>query len=136
MNRLNDLVIFRPLTKEFLYQVIELELAKLQKRLETREIYLTLDKKAKEFLVDAGFQPEMGARPIRRVIEQRLEDSIAEKVLEEPTMGRKLHVTVKKEELVFEDKEVFPLHQTGKKKGAGKKSKKKEEAKEEASASN
>jgi ATP-dependent Clp protease ATP-binding subunit ClpC len=116
LNRLNDLVVFRPLTKEFLYEVMELEIAKLAKRLDTRELFITLDKKAKEFLVDAGFQPEMGARPIRRVIEQHLEDPIAEKVLEDPNVGRKIEITVKKGELVFEDKEVFPLHKSGRRK--------------------
>ncbi len=135
LNRLNDLVIFRPLTKEFLYMVIELELAKLQKRLEPRELFLELDKKAKDFLVDAGFQPEMGARPIRRVIEQKLEDSIAEKVLEEPNMGRKMFVTVKKDKLVFEDKEVFPLHKTKNKKVTKKKTGEKEQKEEPASSS-
>lgn len=108
LNRLNDLVIFHPLNKEQLLKVIDLELNKLLKRVLNREIYLHLDDKAKEFLVDKGFQPEMGARPLRRTIEQYLEDPLAEKVLANPNEGRKCLVTVEGDHLVLIDEEVFP----------------------------
>lgn len=116
LNRLNDLVIFKPLEREDLSQVIGLEVAKLQQRLEQKEIFLELDEKAKNFLVDKGFEtPEMGARPLRRVIEEYLEDPIAEKRLAHPTEGRRCLVTVEGEELVLKDIEVFPLGQKEKK---------------------
>ena len=72
--------------------------------------YIELDDKAKEFLVDKGFQPEMGARPLRRTIEQYLEDPLAEKLLMDPDEGRKCVVTVEGDHLNFIDKEVFPRH--------------------------
>ena len=78
LNRLNDTVIFHPLKREALLLVIDIEIKKVQARLQRREVYITLDEKAKNFLVDKGFQPEMGARPLRRTIEQYLEDPLAE----------------------------------------------------------
>lgn len=110
LNRLNDFVIFHPLNKEQLLLVINLEIAKLQKRLDKREVYLTLDERAKEFLVEKGFQPEMGARPLRRTIEQYLEDPLAEKVLSHPDEGRRCLVSVEGDHLTFIDEEVMPRH--------------------------
>jgi ATP-dependent Clp protease ATP-binding subunit ClpC len=110
LNRLNDIVIFQPLNRENLLQVISLEIGKLQKRLGRREVYIDLDEAAKGFLVDKGFQPEMGARPLRRTIEQYLEDPIAEKLLMSPNEGRKCRISVKDGEIVFEEEETFPLH--------------------------
>lgn len=109
LNRLNDVVIFHPLDRKSLLQVIEIEVIKLQKRLQRHEVYLTLDDAAKNFLVDKGFQPEMGARPLRRTIEQYLEDPLAEKMLLKPTEGRRCLVTVEGDNLVFVDQEVFPI---------------------------
>ncbi len=63
LNRLNDMVIFHPLNKEQLMLVIDIELKKLQQGSARREVTVTLDEKAKSFLVDKGFQPEMGAGP-------------------------------------------------------------------------
>lgn len=110
LNRLNDIVIFHPLNKANLLYVIELEVAKLKKRLARRETYITLDDAAKSFLVDKGFQPEMGARPLRRTIEQYLEDPLAEKMLASPNEGRRCLITVQDDQIVFIDEEVFPIH--------------------------
>lgn len=109
LNRLNDIVIFHPLNKEHLMYVIDIELKKLLSRLARREVTVTLDEKAKSFLVDKGFQPEMGARPLRRMIEQYLEDPLAEKLLLNPHEGRHCLVTVEDNQLVFKDEEVFPI---------------------------
>lgn len=109
LNRLNDIVIFHPLNRENLLQVIELEMKKLQKRLEKRQLFITLDPAAENFLVDKGFQPEMGARPLRRTIEQYLEDPLAEKLLLNPAEGRRCLVTVQNGEITFVDQEVFPI---------------------------
>ncbi|MCB1119125.1 MAG: ATP-dependent Clp protease ATP-binding subunit [Chlamydiia bacterium] len=105
LNRLNDSVIFRPLTKEMLLKVIELEIAKVQKRLVDKEITLELTDKAKEFLVDKGFQPEMGARPLRRTIEQYLEDPLAEMLLLHPDEKKACLADVNKDKLIFVDQE-------------------------------
>ncbi len=110
LNRLNDVVIFHPLNRDNLLQVIVLEINKLQKRLGRREVYIELDDAAKSFLVDKGFQPEMGARPLRRIIEQFLEDPLAEKMLMSPNEGRRCRITIQNGEIVFIDEDVFPLH--------------------------
>lgn len=110
LNRLNDVVIFHPLNRENLLQVISLEITKLQKRLGRRQVYIDLDDAAKNFLVEKGFQPEMGARPLRRIIEQFLEDPLAEKMLMHPDEGRRCSVTAQNGEIVFVDQHIFPLH--------------------------
>jgi len=109
LNRLNDIIVFHPLTREHLLKVIELEIQKMQNRLNAREIYISLDDSAKNFLVDKGFQPEMGARPLRRTIEQYLEDPLSEKVLMNPNEGRRSLVTVEGDHLQIIDNEIFPL---------------------------
>lgn len=112
LNRLNGTVIFQPLNKEGLLEVINLEIRKLDGRLKRREIYITLDEAAKAFLVEKGFQPEMGARPLRRTIEEYLEDPIAEIILRHPDEGRKVLVTVEGDHLEFKDQEVIPIIKT------------------------
>lgn len=109
LNRLNDTVIFHPLDKEHLMKVIEIEIRKMQNRLKRREISITLTDEAKNFLVEKGFQPEMGARPLRRTIEEYLEDPLAEKVLMNPNEGRRCLVSVEGDHLTFVDEEIFPL---------------------------
>jgi len=108
LNRLNDVVIFRPLERIALLEVISLEVKKLLGRLQKKNIFISLDDLAKSFLVEKGFQPEMGARPLRRIIEQYLEDPLAERLLMHPNEGRRSLVTVKDEELVFIDEPKEP----------------------------
>jgi len=115
LNRLDDTVVFRALSKEFLKLIIDLEVTKVQKRLELQDIHIQLDDAAKDYLVDKGFQPEMGARPIRRVIEQHLEDPLADQLLLHPTEGRRCVLTVKNGELVFDEEEVFERKNSKKK---------------------
>ncbi len=78
INRLDGVVIFRPLDRINLHKVVDLELQKVKSRLSRKHILLNVDDKAKDFLVEKGYQPEMGARPVRRVIENYLEDPLAE----------------------------------------------------------
>ncbi len=102
LNRLDGIIIFRPLDRSHLMQVIELEITKVQKRLARKHIHIALDAKAKDFLVNKGFQPEMGARPLRRVIEQHLEDPLAEQLLLHPNQGGKWNVSVDGDKLLFQ----------------------------------
>ncbi|MEI6242647.1 MAG: ATP-dependent Clp protease ATP-binding subunit [Chlamydiota bacterium] len=101
INRLDGIVIFKTLDKVNLRLVVDLELKKLQKRLERKKLTLTIDDAAKDFLVDKGFQPEMGARPLRRVIEQYVEDPLAEKLLMHPDTKKGYNITIKNGEIVF-----------------------------------
>lgn len=106
INRLDGVVIFRPLDRTALFKVIELELKKVKARVARKNLTLDLDDKAKEFLVTKGFQPEMGARPLRRVIEQYLEDPLAEKLLLNPGKTGHILVSCENDKLVFFDHEL------------------------------
>jgi ATP-dependent Clp protease ATP-binding subunit ClpC len=81
LNRLDDVIIFRHLTKENLKEVIDLELAKVRERLEERGLHLELTEAAKEFLIKKGTDLDYGARPLRRAIENRIEDPLSEELL-------------------------------------------------------
>jgi len=106
INRLDGLVIFKTLDKAALTDVVHLEVRKLEERLKERHIHLAIDEKAVNFLVDKGYQPEMGARPVRRVVEQYLEDPLAEKLLAEPTLNCKFTATCQKDKIEFIEEEL------------------------------
>lgn len=106
INRLDDTVIFKALDKEDLVKIIEIEVDKLKKRLERKNIILELEQKAKEHIVEKGYQPEMGARTLRRTIEQLLEDPLAEKLLLEGDEPRQIIVDYNGEKLIFLDKDL------------------------------
>jgi ATP-dependent Clp protease ATP-binding subunit ClpC len=109
INRLDGVVIFRPLDRTHLLKVIDLETQKVKARLTRKHIILNLDQKAKDFLVEKGFQPEMGARPLRRVIETYLEDPLAEKLLLNPDKGGAFLATVEGDKIVFHEQEMQTL---------------------------
>ncbi|MFZ4099972.1 MAG: ATP-dependent Clp protease ATP-binding subunit [Chlamydiia bacterium] len=108
INRLDGVVIFKPLEQEQLRKIVSLDIKRLQDRLNRKAVFLELDDKVYDFLVEKGHQPDMGARPLRRALEQYLEDPIAEKVLLHPGEGRKIRVTVDGDRLALHDLEVFP----------------------------
>jgi ATP-dependent Clp protease ATP-binding subunit ClpC len=81
LNRLDDIIVFRSLTKPDLIEILDLEISKVTKRLKARNIVLELNEKAKDFLVDKGHDPAFGARPMRRSVEKFLEDPLAEEIL-------------------------------------------------------
>ncbi|MDQ8202116.1 ATP-dependent Clp protease ATP-binding subunit [Pelagicoccus sp. SDUM812003] len=81
LNRINDLIVFHSLVRKDLVRIVDLEIAKLQKRLVDKKITLTLDADSKELLIDNGYDEKYGARPLRRSIERFLEDPLAEALL-------------------------------------------------------
>ncbi len=81
LNRINDIVVFRPLTKLDLVKIIDLEIAHVGKRLTERKILLEVSTEAKDLLIDKGYDEKFGARPLRRSIERYLEDPLAEALL-------------------------------------------------------
>jgi len=81
INRLDDVVVFRPLLKDDLVTIIEYELSKVRKRLIDKGMKLELDAAAKDFLIDKGYNPDFGARPLRRALGQFIEDPLAENLL-------------------------------------------------------
>jgi len=81
LNRLDEVIVFHQLTKADLRQIIEIEVKGVMERLHERKITLVLTDEAKEHLIDQGFNPEMGARPLRRAIQRLVEDPLSEEVL-------------------------------------------------------
>ena len=81
LNRLDDLIVFHMLEKEDLVKIVDLEISKVIDRLKSREISVKIDNKAKDFLIEDGYDPEYGARPMRRSVEKHLEDPLAEHLL-------------------------------------------------------
>ena len=93
MNRFDAIVEFNSLTKENLLSIIDIMLAEINVSMAEHGIEIDVDENAKEKLVDLGYDPDMGARPLRRVIEEQIEDKIAEFYLENPDVGE-INVTV------------------------------------------
>jgi ATP-dependent Clp protease ATP-binding subunit ClpC len=81
LNRLDDVIVFRQLAKPDLITILGLEVNKVMERLKHKNIQLVLDDKATDFLVEKGFDPQYGARPMRRSVEKHLEDPLAEELL-------------------------------------------------------
>ncbi len=81
LNRFDDLIVFKKLDKADVVKILDIELAKVRRRLEAQSIRLELDADATEYLVTKGFDPALGARPLRRTVERQLEDPLAEELL-------------------------------------------------------
>ncbi len=81
LNRIDDVIVFRPLEREDLYHIIEIEMGEVQERLADQQVTLTLDSSAKDFLIDKGFDPAFGARPLKRTIQRYIEDPLAEELI-------------------------------------------------------
>jgi len=81
LNRVNELVVFRSLTKVDLAQIVDIELEGVIKRLETHDIFMTVSREAKDYLIEEGYDEKYGARPLRRAVERHIEDPLAEAIL-------------------------------------------------------
>jgi ATP-dependent Clp protease ATP-binding subunit ClpC len=81
LNRITELVVFHMLEKKDLMTIVELETQKVVARLEEKGIHISLDDSAKELLIEEGYDPAYGARPMRRAVERHLEDPLAEHLL-------------------------------------------------------
>src|SRR3989440_1559279 len=102
LNRLDDIIVFRSLTKPDLIQILDLEIKKVMQRLKGKRLEIVLDEKAKDFLVEKGYDPTYGARPMRRSVERFLEDPLAEEILKGNLHeGEPVQVTVDNNKLVF-----------------------------------
>jgi len=99
LNRVDDTIVFRALTREDLQTIVDYELAKVFKRLTEHGLRLELSTAAKEFLLDKGYSTEFGARPLRRAIEHYIEDPLSEAMLRSEFKGKNLiKVDVKDED--------------------------------------
>jgi ATP-dependent Clp protease ATP-binding subunit ClpC len=106
LNRLDDLIVFRSLNKEDMTKIVDLEVAKVGVRLKKRSLTLRLDQDATDFLIEKGYDPQYGARPLRRAVEKYLEDPMAEEILKGTIEDSRLVIVrlspEKKDKLIFE----------------------------------
>jgi ATP-dependent Clp protease ATP-binding subunit ClpB len=102
INRVDDIVVFHPLAKEQLRSIVDIQLAYLRKRLADRDMELVLDERARDLLAEAGFDPVYGARPLKRAIQQQVENPLAQRILKgEFGPGVKVVATAKNGALTF-----------------------------------
>ncbi len=102
LNRIDDTIVFQSLTKENLYQIVDLEIKEVGNRLKEQQIEISLSKEAIELLIEKGFDPVFGARPLKRTIQRLLEDPLAEDIISGRFKeGSKVKVDRKDDILVF-----------------------------------
>jgi ATP-dependent Clp protease ATP-binding subunit ClpB len=103
LNRLDEIILFHPLSREEMRQIIDVQLRGLMKRLEDRKIHVEVSDRAKDLLIAEGYDPIYGARPLKRTIQRRVLDALAIKVLEgEFREGDTVRIDAPAGELTFE----------------------------------
>jgi ATP-dependent Clp protease ATP-binding subunit ClpB len=102
INRIDDIVVFHPLGTRQIRAIVDIQLAYLKKRLAERNMDLTLDDAARDLLGEAGFDPVYGARPLKRAIQQQIENPLAQRILQgEFVPGDRIRVIAQDGELGF-----------------------------------
>jgi ATP-dependent Clp protease ATP-binding subunit ClpB len=81
LNRVDEVIVFHPLSKQQLTKIVDVQLEGLRKRLASRNLKLAVSNAAKKLLAEEGYDPQYGARPLKRVIQQRLENPLASRIL-------------------------------------------------------
>lgn len=103
LNRIDDIIVFRPLLKEDLGKIVDIEIGLLAKRLQEQGIILKVSQEAKDFLIEKGFDPIFGARPLKRTIQRFLEDPLASEIIQKKFKeSTSIVVNRKNNELAFE----------------------------------
>jgi ATP-dependent Clp protease ATP-binding subunit ClpC len=103
LNRIDDIIVFRPLVKEDLERIVEIEIGFLAARLKDQNVTLEVTQEAKDFLIEKGFDPVFGARPLKRTIQRFLEDPLSSEIISKRFKeGSAVKVLRKNEELIFE----------------------------------
>ncbi len=106
LNRLDEIILFHRLTRKDMDRIVDIQIGRLDKLLADRKIVITLDAKARDWLAQAGYDPVYGARPLKRVIQRRLQDPLAQLLLEgKISDGAKVKVSAAKSGLVIDGKE-------------------------------
>ncbi|MEK7776711.1 MAG: ATP-dependent Clp protease ATP-binding subunit, partial [Planctomycetota bacterium] len=104
LNRVDNIIVFKPLAKSDLKKIIEIELETVKKRMENYNVSITVTDEALDFLIDKGYNQNFGARPLRRAIENYLEDPISEEILQGKYEGKKqIKARVQDDKLVFDE---------------------------------
>jgi ATP-dependent Clp protease ATP-binding subunit ClpC len=102
LNRIDKIVVFRALTKKDIYRIIDLQIDELKSRLQRKGISIQLNTPAKQYLVNNGYDAHNGVRPLRRLIQDTIEDQLSLNLLDEKyTKGDIIQVATKKGELEY-----------------------------------
>jgi ATP-dependent Clp protease ATP-binding subunit ClpB len=102
INRIDDIVVFHPLGTRQIRAIVDIQLLYLRKRLQERNMDITLDDKARDLLGEAGFDPVYGARPLKRAIQQQIENPLAQRILQgEFVPGNHIRIGAQDGELTF-----------------------------------
>jgi ATP-dependent Clp protease ATP-binding subunit ClpB len=105
LNRVDDIIIFHSLDAAQIAHIVDIQLQRLEKRLTQQHLTLELDKAAKKFLAQEGYDPQFGARPLKRAIQEKLLDPLAMKLLDgEFKPGDRIKATAADAEIIFEKK--------------------------------
>jgi len=102
INRIDDIVVFHPLAGEQIRAIVDIQLIYLRKRLQERDMDLMLDNSARDAIAEAGFDPVYGARPLKRAIQQQIENPLAQRILQgEFVPGDRIRVSARDGQIVF-----------------------------------
>ncbi len=116
LNRIDEIVIFNYLHKLEIKQIVDLELAKVEKRLAVKEIKISISEKAKEVLIKAGFDPNLGARPLKRIIQRYILDPLSVKIVaSEIVAGSRVLINEQEGNIVFDTPKFLPKMQSNRK---------------------
>ena len=103
INRLDDTIVFHKLTQEDIRQIVDIMIEGVAKNLKERDVEITVSDEAKDYLAKKGYDPEYGARPLRRTIQQSIEDSLSELILDgKLKLGQKVNIGFRDENLTFD----------------------------------
>lgn len=112
INRLDDIIYFKDLTKEDIGRIVDIELNKSLIRLKGMGYEAVIEESLKEQLIESGYDPAFGARPLKRAIQRLVDDALTDTLLEEPPVGSTMSMSFSKEE----DKTVITVKKPSKKK--------------------
>ena len=102
VNRIDEIIVFSKLDRKDLLEIVDIEIGKLAARLGDRKLKFTVDPEVKEFLIAKGYEPEFGARPLRRAVERFIEDQLAEELLRDRFAGAKgIRVSIDDGKILF-----------------------------------
>jgi ATP-dependent Clp protease ATP-binding subunit ClpC len=103
LNRVDETIVFNPLGREEIAKIVEIQLAEVSSRLSERNVKIDVSESAKEFILESGFDPLLGARPMRRSIQRLVEDRLAEEFLNKRfDDGDTVHIDAGNGELTFQ----------------------------------
>jgi ATP-dependent Clp protease ATP-binding subunit ClpA len=102
LNRVDDIIIFHPLSKKNLQQIVDLQIALVQKRLREKNIKLKISNEAKLYLTQKGYDPIYGARPLKRIIQNEILDKLALEIVEKKIVeGDTVNVCLENDKITF-----------------------------------